>query len=346
MFKAALHWSPLFLAIALVAGCSSPNTAPTASSAPGDSGETGLIRIDGSSTVFPITNEVVEEYKFERTDEPTFEVTVSGTGGGFQKFCRNETDINDASRPISEAEIEACREAGVEFIEIPIAYDALTVVVHRDNTWADSMTLEELQTLWSPSAEGAITRWNQIRSDWPDQPIELYGPDVASGTFDYFTEVIVGEAGESRSDYTASEDDTELVRGVRTNPNGLGYFGYAYYEESQSALKSVAIDSGQGAVKPSGETVRSAAYQPLARPLFIYINRDLIDQKPELQSFIEYYLTNARYLVQVVGYEPLPDEAYAIAFDHFQNRRVGTVFDGKAQPGLTIEALLQKEAQF
>jgi len=304
------------------------------------------ITIDGSSTVYPITHEIAQEFQFERTDAPAITVSFSGTSGGFRKFCAGETDISNASRPITRNEIETCKTNGIEFIELPVAYDALTVVVHRDNDWADDITLEELKTLWQPEAEGTVSRWSQVRETWPDRPINLYGAGDDSGTYDYFTEVVMGESGASRQDYTASEDDTELVRGVRTDPNALGYFGYAYYEESQAALKALAIDAGAGPVLPSDETVRDGTYQPFSRPLFIYVNRAAAEANPHLQSFIEYYLANARHLVAVVGYVPLPDQAYALALDHFQTGKIGTVFAGRPQSGLTIEALLQKEAAF
>ncbi|ASC70859.1 Putative substrate binding domain of ABC phosphate transporter [Halomicronema hongdechloris C2206] len=341
MIKA--RFTGAFTALTLLSmGCSQ---APTPDSG-AEAANGAAITIDGSSTVYPITNEIAQEFQFEHSAAPPITVSFSGTGGGFRKFCAGETDISNASRPITPDEMETCKAAGIEFIELPVAYDALTVVVHRDNDWANDITLEELQTLWQSEAEGTISTWKQIRETWPDQPINLYGPGEDSGTYDYFTEVATGESGESRQDYTASEDDMELVRGVRTDPNALGYFGYAYYEESRAALKALAIDGGEGPVLPSDDTVRDGTYQPFARPLFIYVNAAAAEANPHLQAFVEYYLANARHLVQVVGYVPLPDQAYALALDHFQGRQIGTVFDGQAQPGLTIEALLQKEAAF
>ena len=305
------------------------------------------IAIDGSSTVYPISDEVAKEYQFEKAEAaPSIDVAFSGTTGGFRKFCAGETDINGASRPITKDEMAACKDAGVEYIELPVAFDALTIAVHPDNDWAEDITVDELKMLWEPTAEGQISRWNQIRPDWPDEPINLYGADQDSGTFDYFTEAIMGESGASRTDYTASEDDTELVRGVRTDPNSLGYFGYAYYKESQTALKALSIDNGNGPVPPSDETVSSGEYQPLTRPLFIYISVDALEQKPELEAFVDYYLTNARYLIPVVGYTALPEEAHAIAHEHLKNRKVGTVFEGEARFDLTIEELLKQEAEF
>jgi phosphate transport system substrate-binding protein len=330
-----------------VVGCSAPTEPTQSGSSDAVSSPSATITIDGSSTVYPISDEVAKEYQFEKGDAaPIINVAFSGTTGGFRKFCAGETDISDASRPITKDEMAACKDAGIEYIELPVAFDALTVVVHPDNDWADDITIDELKMLWEPDAEGEITQWSQIRSSWPDEPINLYGAGSDSGTFDYFTEAIVGESGASRTDYIASEDDTELVQGVRTDPNSLGYFGYAYYEESQSGLKALAIDSSNGPVLPSDETVRSGEYQPLARPLFIYVSVDALDEKPELQAFVEYYLTNVRHILQVVGYTSLPEEAYAIAHEHFTKRKVGTVFDGEARFGLTIEELLKQEAEF
>ena len=335
--------------LTLAVGCSNPSETPLADSAPPDlmaiaSGE--AINVDGSSTVYPITDEMAKRFKQEIPDSPDIDVTFSGTGGGFRKFCAGETDISNASRPITQEEMSTCKANGIEYVELPIAFDALTVAVNGENTWAADMTLDELKMLWEPGAEGSITRWNQIRSDWPDEEIALYGPGKDSGTFDYFTDVIVGEDGASRADYVASEDDDELVRGVQADANALGYFGFAYYKESQDSISSLAIDSGSGPIKPSGETIRSNEYQPLSRPLFIYVNTSDLDDNPALVSFVELYLNNARTVVDDVGYEPLPNEAYEVAMDHFLERKVGSVFDGKAQSDLTIEQLLEKEKAF
>lgn len=304
------------------------------------------ISVDGSSTVYPLTDEAVKEYQFEQENEPQFTVAFSGTTGGFRKFCTGETDISNASRPITTQEMEACKAAGVEYIELPMAFDALTVVVHPDNTWAEDITVEELKRLWEPAAEGRITTWNQIRPDWPDQPINLYGAGEDSGTFDYFTEAIVGESGASRRDYTASEDDTILAQGVANDPNGLGYFGYAYYEEAQANLKPLAIDAGEGPILPSDEAVINSQYHPLARPLFVYVNAQSLEEKPELRAFVEYYLINARNLSEVVGYVPLPDETYRVVQDHLLENKLGTAFAGEAQTDLTLDELLQREKAF
>ncbi|MGG6293915.1 PstS family phosphate ABC transporter substrate-binding protein [Leptolyngbya sp. AN02str] len=336
-----------------IAGCSAPNAEVGASQ--GDSAAetsqvqqpaTQSILIDGSSTVHPLTDEAVKEFEFEREDEPRFAIAFSGTTAGFRKFCAGETDITNASRPITSAEIAACKAAGVQYIELPVAFDALTVVVHPSNTWANDLTVEELKRLWEPAADGQMTTWNQIRAEWPNQPIQLYGAGQDSGTFDYFTEAIVGESGASRRDYTASEDDAVLVQGVANDPNGLGYFGYAYYEEAQTKLKPVAIADGEEAVLPSDQAVVNNQYHPLARPLFIYVSVRSLQEKPVLREFVEYYLTHASNLANTVGYVPLSDETYQVVQDHLINTKVGTAFGGKAQTDLTLDELLQREKAF
>ena len=331
--------------LTLTLSCSTPpqSESPSSPTAAAPAEQGGIV-IDGSSTVYPLTDEAVQEYAFERTDEPEFSVAFSGTTGGFRKFCAGETDISNASRPISTSEIAACRAAGVQYVELPVAFDALTVAVHPDNTWAQSMTVAELKQLWEPNS--AIETWNQIRSDWPNQPINLYGAGGDSGTFDYFTEAIVGETGSSRNDYTSSEDDEELVRGLRNDPNGLAYFGYAYYEENQRLLKPVSIDNGSGAVLPSSETVVDGQYQPLSRPLFIYVNSEALENKSQLREFVQFYLRNAETFAKVVGYVPLADETYSIALDHLQQTKLGTAFGGEAQVNLKLEDLLDREKTF
>ncbi|NJO39500.1 MAG: PstS family phosphate ABC transporter substrate-binding protein [Cyanobacteria bacterium CRU_2_1] len=300
------------------------------------------IAIDGSSTVFPITEAVAEDFQIENAGI-NVTVGVSGTGGGFTRFCAGETDISNASRPIKTEEIEACQAAGIEYIELPIAYDALTVVVNSENTLLDSITVEELKTLWAPEAQGTITLWSQIRDGFPDETINLYGPGTDSGTFDYFTEAIVGDSGASRADYTASEDDNVLVQGVASDPFALGYFGFAYYEANSSRLKALAIDNGDGPVAPTRENVENGTYQPLSRPLFIYVNAEAA-QRPEIQAFVEYYLTNTD-LVTEVGYVPLPARAYELSQQHFSEGATGTRFANRDIVGIDIEELLQLEAE-
>lgn len=297
------------------------------------------ISIDGSSTVFPITEAMAEDFMITSPDTPVT-VGVSGTGGGFSKFCNGETDISNASRPIKPTEMQACMEAGIEYIEIPVAFDAITVVIHPDNTWATEMTVEQLATLWAPEAQGTITSWNQIDPSWPDETIELYGPGSDSGTFDYFTDEIVGEEGASRGDYIASEDDNILVIGVEGDVNSLGYFGYAYYFENQDRLQSVAIDSGDGPVAPSPQTVNNGTYTPLSRPIFIYVRRDSLE-RPEVQAFVNYYLGNVETIVPEVGYVPLSDAVYATAQQLIDERTVGTVYVTNETSGLDLEEVLQ-----
>ncbi|MGF1480950.1 MAG: PstS family phosphate ABC transporter substrate-binding protein [Cyanophyceae cyanobacterium] len=276
------------------------------------------IAIDGSSTVYPITEAVAEEFQISGGDARVT-VGISGTGGGFERFCNGETDISNASRPIDEEEIAACEAAGIEYIEIPVAFDAITVVVNPENSWAEAMTVTELQTLWAP--DSSISTWSDIRSDWPNEEITLYGPGTDSGTFDYFTEEIVGEEGASRSDFTASEDDNVLVLGVARDTYALGYFGYAYYENNQDQLKAVAIDDGNGSpVLPSAETVNDGTYTPLSRPIFIYVKASALEEKPAVRDFVQFYLENAPELVPTVGYVALPSDQYQEGMSKISSR--------------------------
>jgi len=286
--------------LALAAGCGSGESGGD------EAGLSGMVTIDGSSTVFPISEAMAEEFQIAN---PGVRVTVgiSGTGGGFKKFCAGETDISDASRPIKPTEVEQCAANGIETIEIPVAWDGLTVVRNAANDWATCMTVDELARLWQPGS--TVKRWNQIRPEWPDEPIVLYGPDTDSGTFDYFTEAIVGEEDASRDDYTASADDNVLVVGVEGDAGSLGYFGYAYYEESTDRLSSVAVDNGSGCVAPSRETIENGTYAPLSRPMFIYLKPESL-AKPQVRAFVEFYLANSTSLVPEVGYVPLAPERY------------------------------------
>ncbi len=303
----------------------------------------GTILVDGSSTVGPITMAVAEEFQ-KLYPEVRVPVGISGTGGGFKKFCPGETDINDASRPIKSSEMEACQKNGVEFIELPVAFDGIAVVVNPQNDFVDCLTVEELKKMWEPAAEGVITNWSQVRPGFPDRPLTLYGPGADSGTFEYFTEAIVGKALSSRGDFLPSEDDNVLVQGVAGDPGALGYFGLAYYEENKDKLKLVAIDNGQGCVLPSFETVAGGTYQPLSRPLFIYLNRARADAKDEIDLFVQFYLQNAKNLVPDVGYIPLTDEIYDLALQRYQKRVVGSIFEGGGpQIGVSLSDLLKKE---
>ncbi|WP_404785401.1 PstS family phosphate ABC transporter substrate-binding protein [Altericista sp. CCNU0014] len=310
-----------------------------------DASLTGTIQIDGSSTVFPITEAIVKAFK-THNQKVQIDSKFSGTGGGFKRFCKGETHISAASRPILEQEMEVCRQAGTAYIELPIGFDALTIVVNPQNSWAKDITVAELKRLWEPAAQGKVKTWRQVRSSWPATPVKLFGPGKDSGTYDYFTEVVVGKDGASRSDYTASENDNDLVAGVSKDPGALGYFGFAYFEANQSKLKVLGIDNGQGIVEPSRETVEKAQYQPLARPLFIYVNSKAAQDKPELRSFVNFYLSSGKKLVNAAGYIPLPEEGYRLSLLHFERGKVGTVFGGTPQPNLTIGQLLRKQAAF
>jgi phosphate transport system substrate-binding protein len=302
-----------------------------------------IVKIDGSSTVFPITEAVAEDFQKATKGAVKVTVGISGTGGGFKKFCRGEIDIVDASRPILEKEMADCKAAAVQYVEMPVAFDALTVVVNPKNNWSNVITVAELKKMWEPAAQAKVTRWNQINPAWPDEPIKLYGAGADSGTFDYFTEAIVGKAKSSRGDFTASEDDNVLVQGVASDKNGLGFFGFAYYVENQKKLKAVAIDAGKGPVIPSAKTVEDGTYQPLSRPIFIYVNVKSAE-KPEVREFIEFYMKNAVGLVKEVQFFSLPAQAYTTNLEHLNKKKVGTVFGGKPEVGLRIEEVLKREA--
>lgn len=308
--------------IALIAATAIAITVPAVQSQ-----ERTTIAIDGSSTVYPITEAVAEEYQQQTRGSTRVTVGVSGTGGGFEKFCSSDasvrTDISNASRPIKASEKEACAAAGIEFIEIPVAYDAITVVVNPTNP-IGTMTTEELAQIWSPDSQGTVTNWNQVDASWPNAELKLYGPGADSGTFDYFTDAIVGEEGASRADYTPSEDDNVLVQGVASNPTALGYFGYSYYENNRDQLKAIAIDAGEGPVEPSLETVRNGTY-PLARPIFIYVNAESAN-RPEVAEFVNYYLDNATRLVTAVSAVPLSEADYADSKQRFQSGEVGSTY--------------------
>lgn len=273
---------------------------------------TGVVSLDGSSTVYPISEAVAEEFLINIAPRVRATVGVSGTGGGFKKFIAGEIDINDASRPISASEREGAAANGVDYLEIPVAYDGLSVVVNRNNTWVDHLTMAELQTIWQPGS--AVDSWNDIRAGWPDRPIRLYGAGTDSGTFDYFTETVNGETGASRPDYTASEDDNVLVTGIEGDENALGYFGFAYYQENRERLKLVPIDGGNGPIAPDPTTINNGTYSPLSRPVFIYVNKASL-ARPQVRAFVEFYLEIAPEIVSEVGYIPLPDAEYQKARD-------------------------------
>ncbi|MCO6413445.1 MAG: PstS family phosphate ABC transporter substrate-binding protein [Thiogranum sp.] len=304
-----------------------------------------LVKVDGSSTVFPITEAMAEEFQKAEKGKTMVTVGISGTGGGFKKFCRGETDISDASRPIKDSEKKLCQENGIEYIELPVALDALTVVVNPKNDWVDHLTVEELHKMWVPDAQGTVMNWKQIRDGFPDKPLALFGPGTDSGTYDYWVEAIV-EGKSSRGDFTASEDDNMLVQGVASDINALGFFGLAYYEENMDKLKAVPISwKGSKAVSPSVENAKNGTYQPLSRPIFIYVSKKSAEQA-HVKRFVEFYLDNrnAQKLVKEVGYVPLPEKAYDMAMSNFKKRQLGTVFHG-AEVGIGIEELLARSPQ-
>ena len=305
-----------------------------------------VVKIDGSSTVYPITEGVAEDFQKLKKNVVKVTVGISGTGGGFKKFCRNEIDIADASRPIQKKEMEDCKAAGIEYFELPIAFDALTVVVNPKNAFIKQLGIDELKTMWEPAAQGKVLRWKQVNPAYPDAPMKLFGAGADSGTFDYFTEAVTGKSKSSRGDFTASEDDNVLVQGVAQDVNALAFFGYAYYAENQSRLRAVPIvaKAGQPAVAPSEKTVLDGSYQPLSRPIFIYVNAKSL-AKPEVKEFVEYYMKESSKIAKEVKYVPLPAKAYTINLDHLAKGKKGTVFGGANELGITIETLLAREAK-
>ena len=302
-----------------------------------------IVTIDGSSTVFPITEAVAEE--FQKSHKARVTIGVSGTGGGFKKFCIGEVAISGASRPIKPSEVKRCKEHKIDYIELPVAYDGIAVVVHKSNNWVDKMTIAELKELWRPEAKGKVRKWSQVRTGWPDRDIHLFGPGVDSGTYDYFTKAIVGKEHASRGDFTSSEDDNVLVQGISTDPAALGFFGFAYYEANKAKLKLIPIDdgdpkNGEGAIAPSLLTVANGTYQPLSRPIFIYVSKAAA-AKAEVKSFVDFYVERAVTLSREAGYIPLPKRAYALVAKRFAERVTGSVFAGTgSRVGVTVEDLL------
>jgi phosphate transport system substrate-binding protein len=339
---------PAALVLALAACGKAPESTPAAPGAapatPAPAATASVVQIDGSSTVYPITEAVAEEFQLARGGAVKVTVGVSGTGGGFKKFCRGELDIAGASRPIQKAEMDTCAAAGVKYFEIPVAYDALTVVVHPNNPLT-SVSIEDLRKMWAPEAQGTISRWNQVNPAFPDAALKLYGAGADSGTFDYFTEAVVGKAKSSRGDYTASEDDNVLVQGISSDVDAIGYFGFAYYYENRDKLKALSIQASadKPAVAPTPETVIDGSYMPLSRPLFIYVS-DKAWARQEIKDFVAYYLDNAATLVKEVDFVPLPEKAYATVREHLQAGKMGTVFGGEPATAITIEDLLAREA--
>ena len=301
------------------------------------------VRVDGSSTVYPITEGIAEDFQKQTRIKVT--VGISGTGGGFKKFCRGEIDVQNASRPILQKEMEDCARAGITYVELPVAFDALTVVVSPRNDFVKQLTIEELRRMWEPAAQGRITNWNQINSAFPNRPLRLFGAGADSGTFDYFTEAVNGKSKASRGDYTASEDDNVLVQGVANELGGVAYFGYAYYAENVKRVRAVAIVNRDGrAVEPSEKSVMDGSYNPLARPIMIYVSVKSLD-RPEVRRFVEAYMTNASKIAKEVKYVPLPQKVYDNNMRIVQNRRTGTIFGGHNEVGMTVEELVKREVK-
>ncbi|HRP09913.1 MAG TPA: PstS family phosphate ABC transporter substrate-binding protein [Terricaulis sp.] len=294
------------------------------------------ISVDGSSTVFPLSEAAAESFAASARGGARVTVGESGTGGGFRKFCRGETQLQGASRPILTVEMQECAAAGIEYVEIPIAFDGLTIVVHPSNP-VRAATIAELRRAWEPAATDVITRWNQVNPQWPDAPMPLYGAGTASGTFDFFTEAVVGTAKSSRTDYTPTEDDNVTVQGVLSNPTAMGYFGYAYYEQNSQRLTALAIDG----VLPSPETIADGTY-PLSRPVFIYVNAEAL-RRPQVQRFVQHYISNAATLAPQVGYVPLPAAAYEAFAERARERHTGTAFGGHQEVGADIEEVISRE---
>lgn len=330
---------PIALACSLIVGCKKPDSAGTIGSE---------VKVDGSSTVFMLTNVVIEEFLKETKGQIRVTGSRSGTGGGFKKFCAGELEICGASRPITSEEMALCTTAGVEYIELPICFDALTVAVHKDATWVDSIKTSELKKLWEPGATGKIEKWSDLRSEWPNEKFQLYGAGDDSGTFEYFSEAIVEKKKATRGDYNRSEDDNSIVVGIAGNKHALGYLPFSYYVESKDKLKALAIDWDKdpakafGPVAPSVEGVITGKYNPLSRPLFLYVNKKAA-ARPEVKQFVDYYLENAKKLSEAVSFIPLPEKAYQMGIERFNKLQAGTGFGGHAEIGLPLEEILKRE---
>jgi phosphate transport system substrate-binding protein len=310
--------------------------------------QTKTVAIDGSSTVFPVAEALAEEFQKAKKGQVRVTVGISGTGGGFKKFCRGESDISNGSRPILKQEIEACKQAGIEFYELPIAFDALTVAVSPKNNFVgECVTVADLKKIWEPAAQGKVMQWSDVKQGWPNQPMKLYGAGADSGTFDYFTEAVVEKAKASRGDFTASEDDNVLVTGIENDANSLGYIPYAYYAPHADKMKALAIDwgKGQGCQKPSLENVLAGKYNPLSRPLFIYVSKKAAETKAELREFVEFTMKNAVPLIKEVKYLPLPDRAYEQGLKRFKEGKTGSVFGGVPEVGVSIDEVVNREAK-
>jgi phosphate transport system substrate-binding protein len=348
MKRHALLGAILFAGLSgfVLLGCSEKKDGPAKKEGDKPTAAEGAeVKLDGSSTVYPVAQAAADEF-VQKNKGAKVTVGVSGTGGGFKKFCKGETDVSDASRPILKKEIEEAGKNNVEYVELPIAFDALTVVVSSKNDWADFMTTDELKTMWSKASQGKVTKWSGVRKGWPDEPFKLFGPGTDSGTYDYFTEAINGKSGDSRSDYSASEDDNTLVRGVAGDKYALGYFGYSYYENHKDKLKAVKIKGPKNKepVEPGDEGIKNGTYTPLSRPLFIYVNKKSA-QRPEVDRFVTFFLTNAGALSRRKAYVALPKEAYTAVRTRYKDRKTGTAFGGVPEVGLSIDELLKREVK-
>lgn len=330
MSSVALRGAVAAVAIAALAACGQGG-----SEAPAGGTTSEQISIDGSSTVFPLAEAAAEAFTNSQTAAARVTVGESGTGGGFGKFCRGETQISNASRPISAQEMAACAGANIQYIEIPIAFDGISVVVHPSNPLTN-ITMAQLSRAWAPAAERTVTQWRQVTPQGPNIALQLFGPGTASGTFDYFTEAVNGDGGASRTDYTPSEDDNVVVQGVASNPGAMGYFGYAYYEQNRERVKALSVNG----VAPTPETIASGAY-PLSRPMFVYVNAEAL-RRPQVRRFVNYFIDNAATLAPRVGYVPLPAEAYAHYRERVTNGQTGTAFGGHNEVGLSIQQLMER----
>lgn len=315
-------------------------TGPTVHSAP-------IIKLDGSSTVFPISEAAAEDFQLQQKGKARITVGISGTGGGFKKFCRGEIDIANASRPIHPSEVEKCRALGIEFIELPVAFDGTVVVVHPDNNWLDAISVADLKKIWEPAAQGTITHWNHVRPEWPNAKIQLFGAGSDSGTFEYFTEAVVGKSKSSRGDYTASEDDNTLIQGVSQEKGSLGYLPMAYYAENKDRLKALGIKSTESGkpVFPSPQSIEDGSYAPLSRPVFIYANLERLNQRPQIEQFLKFYLREAKRLVPEAKYVAFPDRVYQLAEKRLRDRTTGSLFNGHLPTGFSIEKLLSESSK-
>ncbi|MFZ9283046.1 MAG: PstS family phosphate ABC transporter substrate-binding protein [Prochlorococcaceae cyanobacterium] len=305
-----------------------------------------VVRMGGSSTVFPITQQAIKAFQQGgRSKGVRLELSETGTSGGFRQFCSGQLAIANASRPINRKELALCAKSGVRFVELPIAFDALTVVVNRNNDWARHISVKQLAAMWGRQAEGKVKRWSQVNPSWPARPLRLCGPGADSGTYDYFNKAVNGDSANARRDVTSSEDDNVLVKCVANDPNALGYFGYAYYAANQSRLKALWVLGGKGLVAPSVATVQDETYVPLSRPLFLYVNDQMLRQQPHTRRFLTYTLQNGLKLVQQAGYIPLPASTYRLVESKLYRHVLGSAFGGELTPGMSLALALQRSLE-